>query len=237
MVPENRFQIISQNLELVREKMESSAVLSGRSAHDIELIAVTKTWSPDIISMLIENGIVQLGENRIQEAVPKIDLLNSQYPNLSWNMIGHLQSNKAGTAVEKFQYIQSVDSVKIARRISSSAIEKKKNVDILLEVNISGEVSKFGLSTSEIMPAAEEIMILPGLNLRGLMTIGPLTTDKIKIRSSFKKMKRHFNDLAIHFPGAIKVLSMGMSDDYDIAIEEGSTMVRLGRAIFGLRDY
>lgn len=237
MIPENRNQIISQNLDLVREKIESSAAHSGRSARDIELIAVTKTRTPEIISTLIENGIIQLGENRIQEAVPKIDVLNSQYQNLSWHMIGHLQSNKAGTAVEKFRYIQSVDTVKIARRISGSAIEKKKRVDILLEVNISGEESKFGLSTSAIKLVAEEIMTLPGLNLRGLMTIGPLTTDKTKIRTLFKKMKNHFDNLATHFPGVIKVLSMGMSDDYEIAIEEGSTMVRLGRAIFGLQDY
>jgi len=237
MIPEKRFQTISQNLETVREKMESSAVLSGRSAQDIDLIVVTKTWSSDIIAMVIENGISRLGENRIQEAIPKIDVINSKFHNISWHMIGHLQSNKAGQAVEKFNCIQSVDSVKIARRISTAATGKAKSSDILLEVNISGEISKFGLSEHEIIPAAEEIMTLPGLNLRGLMTIGPLTTDKVKIRASFKKMKGHFDDLAIHFPGAINALSMGMSDDFEIAIEEGSTLVRLGRAIFGSREH
>ena len=216
--------------------MKSSAVLSGRTTNDIDLIAVTKTWPPDIIAMLIEDGIFQLGENRIQEAIPKIDILNSKYQNLSWHMIGHLQSNKASQAAEYFHCVQSVDSVKIARRISRAAIEKNKIIDILLEVNISGEISKFGFSPSEILPVAEEIMMLAGLNLRGLMTIGPLTTDKEKIRISFKKMKNHFDGLAIHFPGAINVLSMGMSDDYEIAIEEGATQVRLGRAIFGSRD-
>ncbi|MDO9548439.1 MAG: YggS family pyridoxal phosphate-dependent enzyme [Candidatus Marinimicrobia bacterium] len=236
MIPEKRFQIISQNLETIREKMDSSAVLSGRNVRDINLVVVTKTWSPDIISVVIENGISQLGENRIQEAAPKIEQLNSKYKNIIWHMIGHLQSNKAGQAVEKFNCIQSVDSVKIARRISNAAKEKKKTIDVLLEINISEEMSKFGLSTSEIIPAAEEIMILPYLNLLGLMTIGPLTPDKQKIRSSFKKMKGHFDDLVNRFPGTINVLSMGMSDDYEIAIEEGSTMVRLGRAIFGYRE-
>jgi len=236
MVPENRHRLISQNLKKVRGKIESSAIISGRNVQDIDLIVVTKTRPHEIVFNVIDNGALHLGENRIQEAIPKIEQINSKYKNITWHMVGHLQSNKVAPAVEIFDCIQSVDSLKIARRISNTAVLKNKDIDILLEVNISGETSKFGFSTSEIIQVSEEILTLPSLNLRGLMTIGPLTQDKQKIQSAFKKMKHLFDDLKIRYQDNIDVLSMGMTDDYEIAIEEGSTMVRLGRAIFGARE-
>lgn len=236
MKPEKRRETISQNLIKVREKMKSAAAVSGRSIQDIDLIVVTKTWTSEIIALVIENGVRALGENRIQEAVPKIEQLNRKYDDLIWHMIGHLQSNKAGPAVANFSFIQSIDSVKIARRVSDIANRTQKKIDVLIEVNISGEAAKFGFSPAEIMPAADEIAELPGLNLRGLMTVGPLTPDKTKIRAAFAKMKSLYDDLKKRFPDTVDALSMGMSDDYEIAIEEGSTMVRLGRAIFGSRE-
>ena len=236
MAIENGHQQISENLKEVREKMASSALFSGRNVWDIDLVVITKTRSSEIVSRAIDNGAFHLGENRIQEALPKIEQLNRKHKNITWHMVGHLQSNKVVPAVEKFDCIQSVDSLKIAHRISNTAARKKKPIDILLEVNISEETSKFGLSTSETIPAAEEMLTLPGLNLRGLMTIGPLTKDKKKIRAAFKKMKCLFDDLKIRYMDNFDVLSVGMSDDYEIAIEEGSTMIRLGRAIFGPRE-
>ena len=199
-------------------------------------MVVTKTWPAGIIEIVVDNGIRLLGENRIQEALPKIENLAKNYSDLHWHMIGHLQSNKAKHALDAFDCIQSVDSLKIANRISSLAVQRETRKDIMLEVNISGESSKFGFKPEEVMSNIETLLGLPGINLTGLMTIGPLTGDREKIRKAFREMKKLYNRLSISYPNSMKNLSMGMSDDYDIAIEEGATMVRIGRAIFGPRE-
>jgi len=235
MIPKERAQLIYDNLETVRGKIEQAAVRSGRNPAEIEMIIVTKTWSPEIIASVIEKGVRQLGENRIQEALPKIEQLKKKYKNLTWHMIGHLQSNKARKAVENFKMIQSVDSFKIARRISDIAVEMNKTTDVLIEINISQEVSKYGVQPSEVMQLAEKVVTLPGVHLRGLMTIGPLTADADVVRRAFQKTRQYFEDLRRNIPGKINTLSMGMSDDYETAIEEGATMVRIGRAVFGNR--
>lgn len=235
MIPEKRARLIYDNLEKVKDKIERAAVRSGRNPEEIELIIVTKTWYSEIIALVIEKGIRQLGENRIQEALPKIEQLEKKYKNLSWHMIGHLQSNKARKAVENFKMIQSVDSFKIARRISEISAEMNQTVDILIEINISQEASKYGVQPTEVMPLAEKVMSLPGIQLRGLMTIGPLTADADTIRRAFQKTRQYYEELRQNIPGKINTLSMGMSDDYETAIEEGTTMVRIGRAVFGTR--
>jgi len=236
MTLKERARLISRNLSHVREKIKTAAESSGRDSDDIDLMVVTKTWPAGIIEIVVDNGIRLLGENRIQEALPKIENLAKNYSDLHWHMIGHLQSNKAKHALDAFDCIQSVDSLKIANRISSLAVQRETRKDIMLEVNISGESSKFGFKPEEVMSNIETLLGLPGINLTGLMTIGPLTGDREKIRKAFREMKKLYNRLSISYPNSMKNLSMGMSDDYDIAIEEGATMVRIGRAILGPRE-
>lgn len=236
MMLKERARLISRNLSHVREKIKTAAESSGRDSDDIDLMVVTKTWPAGIIEIVVDNGIRLLGENRIQEAIPKIENLAKNYSDLHWHMIGHLQSNKAKHALDAFDCIQSVDSLKIANRISSLAVQRETRKDIMLEVNISGESSKFGFKPEEVMSNIETLLGLPGINLTGLMTIGPLTGDREKIRKAFREMKKLYNRLSISYPNSMKNLSMGMSDDYDIAIEEGATMVRIGRAILGPRE-
>ncbi|MCK4641919.1 MAG: YggS family pyridoxal phosphate-dependent enzyme [Candidatus Marinimicrobia bacterium] len=235
--PDNRKRLISENLSKVKERINSIAVGSGRDPHDITLIVISKTRSADIVNMAIDCGIRHFGENKIQEAVPKINDLNKRHSDLTWHMVGHLQTNKAKTAVVNFDMIQSVDSIKLARKISSIAQQLQKNVDILIEVNISGEESKYGINPDDVEQINGEIASLPNINVRGLMTIGPLTSDVADIRNAFRRMRRIFKDMQDSEKDDFNILSMGMTDDYEIAIQEGSTMIRLGRAIFGPRIY
>ncbi len=234
--PDNRKRLISENLSKVKERINSIAVGSGRDPHDITLIVISKTRSADIVNMAIDCGIRHFGENKIQEAVPKINDLNKRHSDLKWHMVGHLQTNKAKIAIMNFDMIQSVDSIKLARKISSIAQQLQKNVDILIEVNISGEESKYGINPDDVEQINGEIASLPNINVRGLMTIGPLTSDVADIRNAFRRMRRIFKDMQDSEKDDFNILSMGMTDDYEIAIQEGSTMIRLGRAIFGPRN-
>lgn len=234
----NRIKRISQNLLRVSQNIRDAALRSNRDPDEITLVVVTKTWSSEIICVAADLGLSHFGENRIQEAAPKIEQIRQDYDNLSWHMIGHLQSNKARSAVEYFDFVQSIDSLKIAQKISNHATELQKNIDVLLEINISGESTKFGIDPEDVFKLAKEVKGLPYLDLKGLMTIGPMTDDIREVRKSFRRMKKIFDILRQqHSEQEINVLSMGMSDDYEIAIEEGSTMVRLGRAIFGSREH
>ncbi len=217
--PDNRKRLISKNLDRVREKMNSTAVISGRDPHDITLIVISKTRSADIVNMAIDCGVRHFGENKIQEAVPKIIALNKQHSDLTWHMVGHLQTNKAKTAVMNFDMIQSVDSIKLARKISGIAQQIQKNVDILIEVNISGEESKYGFNPDDVENINGEIASLPNIKVRGLMTIGPLTSDVADIRSAFRRMRRIFESLLSRQNNVFNILSMGMTDDYEIAIQ------------------
>jgi len=231
--PDNRKRLISPNLNRVKERINSTAVSSGRDPQDITLIVISKTRAADIVNVAIDCGVRHFGENKIQEAVPKINDLNKQHSDLTWHMVGHLQTNKAKIAVMNFDMIQSVDSIKLARKISGIAQQIQKNVDILIEVNISGEESKYGINPDDVGQINGEIASLPNINVRGLMTIGPLTSDVVDIRNAFRRMRKIFENLQVHQNNVFNVLSMGMTDDYEIAIQEGSTMIRLGRAIFG----
>lgn len=234
--PDNRKRLISENLSRVKERMNSTAVSSGRDPYDITLIVISKTRAADIVNMAIDCGVRHFGENKIQEAVPKINDLNKRHSDLTWHMVGHLQTNKAKIAVMNFDMIQSVDSIKLARKISGVAQQLQKNVDILIEVNISGEESKYGINPDDVEQINGEIASLSNINVRGLMTIGPLTSDVADIRTAFRRMRKIFENPQIRQNNVYNVLSMGMTDDYEIAIQEGSTMIRLGRAIFGLRN-
>jgi PLP dependent protein len=226
------YEYIKENLQIIGEKMARAAEKSGRSAKEIILVAVSKTHPAEAIKAAVEYGVSDLGESRIQEAEPKIDLLGGI---ARWHMIGHLQSNKVKKAVTIFDMIQSVDSLKLAEEIDRRAGEMGKRIDCLVEVNSSGEISKFGLEPEKVIDLLGEMNGLENINVCGLMTIGPLVDDEKRIREAFGLTRELFLESQKIMGGAFATLSMGMSDDFEMAIAEGSTMVRVGTAIFGPR--
>lgn len=227
-------QQIGYNLERLRGNIEEACHNAGRTSSEITLVAVTKNFPAEAIEQAIALGISIIGENRVQEAAEKYQQIG---PKVQWHLIGHLQSNKAKKAVELFSLIQSVDSVELAREIGRRALQAGKSQEILLEVNTSGEPQKYGFDPYTVKEALNDINDTEGIKVLGLMTVGPLTDDALNIRKSFKMLKGMYDELSDRAPGnfEMKHLSMGMSGDYRIAIEEGSNMIRVGSAIFGNR--
>lgn len=217
---------IKTNLEAVQNRIVDACQRAGRSFNEVTLVAVTKTIDPLRIENVFNLGISHFGENRVQEAEKKIRALSHLQNRPIWHMIGHLQSNKVKPASELFNIIQSVDSLELAGHINRSTIHKKS---ILLQVNVAGEATKSGFSPSEIEHAVHSISGLTMLEIEGLMTIAPQVENPEEVRPVFRKL-RELRDY-LH----LEHLSMGMTDDFEVAIEEGSTMVRIGRAIFGER--
>lgn len=219
---------IAANLGRVRERIAAAAERVSRSPSDVRLIAVSKTFSADVIIEAVRAGVSDLGENRVQEGALKIPEVAAAGVSPTWHLIGHLQSNKAKPALDLFDTIHSVDSLELGERISRLA---QKHVTVLLEVNTSGEASKFGLQPADVERVATAVRALPNVDLAGLMTVGPLVEDPELVRPAFRTLRLMRDGLGL------RELSMGMSGDFEIAIEEGSTMVRVGRAIFGARSY
>ena len=221
---------LKETINLIQTKIESAKKRGGFS-HPVQLIAVTKTHPFSLIEECYKAGITALGENRIQEASKKFTSFDSM-PHLSRRFIGHLQSNKVNKCLELFDTIDSVDSVKLLKRISNTASHQERKIHVLLEINTSGETQKNGFLPNQLNEI-HECFNIPNINIEGLMTVGPLTRDKERIRNSFIQL-RELKD-TMNQPG-LNELSMGMSGDYEIAVEEGSTMVRLGTALFGMRN-
>jgi PLP dependent protein len=217
---------IQANLEAVRQRIDKACRRSGRSVSDVTLIAVTKTQAEDAVQTAFKLGIRNFGESRVQEASRKINVLSGLYPQPTWHMIGHLQSNKLKTALEIFDIIHSVDSIYLAEALNRHAARK---VPLFLQVNVAGETTKSGFPLTGIFKAFKEISALPHLEIKGLMTIAPIVKDPEEVRPVFRKLR----ELGDYFQ--LEDLSMGMTDDFEIAIEEGATLVRIGRAIFGER--
>jgi len=217
---------IAHNIREVRERIARAAARAGRSPADVTIVAVTKTVTEQAIREAVAAGICNLGESRVQEAQRKIAQMAGCEPKPVWHMIGHLQRNKVQTALEIFDIIQSIDSVRLAREVSAQA---KKVVPVLLEVNVSGEETKGGFTTGELAGALKSISNLPNLSIKGLMTVAPWTDDAEEVRYVFRTLRELRDSYGLEH------LSMGMSDDFEIAVEEGATMVRLGRIIFGER--
>jgi pyridoxal phosphate enzyme (YggS family) len=217
---------IKSNLEKIRERVASACRRVERPPDGVTLVAATKTVLPELISTAFELGIRHVGENRVQEAEPKIKALSGLTPRPIWHMIGHLQTNKVKPALELFDIIQSVDSVKLAQALDRHSGRK---LQILLEVNVAGEQSKTGFAINDVEPALAEICKLPNIDVRGLMTIAPVVDDAEKVRPVFRQLRQLRDKLCLEH------LSMGMTDDFEVAIEEGATMVRIGRALFGER--
>ena len=225
---------IEENLKIVQKRIAEAALKTGRQPGDITLVAVTKTVASDLINRAIAGGVSVIGENRVQEAVQKHPGITG---GVQWHLIGHLQSNKAKKAVEMFSLIHSVDSPDLAREIGRRALEANKVQEVLLEVNTSGEPQKYGFQIEEVVKVVNEIKDIEGIKVMGLMTVGPLTEDDQRVRKAFRRLRIIFQEAAkLNLPNVqMKHLSMGMSGDFETAIEEGSNMVRIGSAIFGSR--
>ncbi|MDP8215801.1 MAG: YggS family pyridoxal phosphate-dependent enzyme [Candidatus Kaelpia imicola] len=225
--------MISKNLNLIREKIEKTSLNSNRVSDSIRLVAVTKNVEVEKIREASSLGISDIGENRIQEARSKLDDLKSL--NLCWHMVGHLQTNKVKYAVDIFEYIHSLDSIKLAEEIDRCSRIKNKYQKVFIEVNTSGEETKFGVSEDNIEAFVNRVVEFKQLDLMGFMTIAPFTDDKDVIRESFRKLRIIRDDMSKKLNRKLH-LSMGMSDDFEIAIEEGADFIRLGRVIFGERE-
>jgi len=228
-------EIIKNNVTRIRELIARAAEKSGRKEQDIALVAVSKRQPIEKIYNAQLAGIKIFGENRVQELISKISEVGSDF---RFHMVGHLQGNKANKIVGQVDLIQSVDSLSLAKRLATLGQQKNHTNEILLQVNTSGESTKFGFQPEQIEDICEEIGKLTFVKLKGLMTIGPLTEDVSKIAQSFAKLKDLFDSLKKYDSDKINMttLSMGMSDDFEVAIEEGSNLVRIGTAIFGPRD-
>ncbi len=224
-----------ENFAAVSERLRKAAEISSRNIEDITLLAATKTVDAETINYAISRGIDYIGENKVQELLSKNDFVNPAHR----HFIGHLQTNKVKYIIDKVELIESVDSVKLAKEISRQAEKTGKTMDILLEVNIGGEESKWGFTPEELPAALEEISAFPNLKVRGLMAIPPVCDDPQENRKYFRRMYKLFIDIRGKKidNSSMDILSMGMSDDFDVAIEEGATLVRLGTALFGRRIY
>ncbi|OGW96544.1 MAG: YggS family pyridoxal phosphate enzyme [Omnitrophica WOR_2 bacterium GWA2_45_18] len=228
--------MIKANISKIQGKIASVCKKIGRNPSEVILIGVTKYAEADKIKEAIEAGLTHIGENKVQEAQRKFPALEPFNAKMTKHMIGHLQTNKVKPALRYFDFIQSVDSLKLAVEIEKQATVLNKNVDILVEVNTSMEEQKFGMDAYEVIPLIEEISRLPHIRVRGLMTISALTDRQEVARKCFQDL-RFLNDRCKEAfagrPGVnMQFLSMGMTDDYEIALEEGSNMLRIGRAIF-----
>jgi len=226
------------NIKDVYRRISHAAMKAGRCPSEVKLIAVSKGVSAETIKNAVENGIRELGENRVQEAQEKITIIKACLPDsrVKWHLIGHLQKNKAKIAVQIFDMIHSVDSLELALLLNRYAGETGKIQKIMLQVKLSDEESKYGILKEKLIEVLGGIRHLGNLKLEGLMTIPPYFDDPEKVRPFFREL-RELKDSAVHSGFELTELSMGMSNDFEVAIEEGATMVRVGTAIFGERSY
>jgi hypothetical protein len=223
---------IAANFSAIRERIAAACTRAGRDTAGITLVAVTKGQPPQAIQAAIEAGHFIFGENRVQEAKAKIPQCAGR---ASWHMIGHLQSNKARDAVHFFEMIESVDTLSLATEVNKWAEKSAKTMPILLEVNAAGESSKFGYNPSALLEQFMQINALPKIEVRGLMTVAPWSQEPEKVRPVFRKLRDLKEQCEQKLGASLPHLSMGMSGDFEVAIEEGATIVRIGTALFGPR--
>ena len=228
--------MISENLKDVHNQIDAACEKVGRERDDVTLIAVSKTKPTELLKEAYDAGARDFGENKVQELMEKIPALPED---IRWHMIGHLQRNKVKYIVGKVFLIHSVDSLRLAEEISKESVKQNVESDILLEVNVAGEDSKFGTTTEEAISLATQVSKLPAVHIKGLMTIAPYTENSEENRVYFRKLKQLSVDIAAKNIDnvSMNILSMGMTGDYVVAVEEGATYVRVGTGIFGERDY
>lgn len=228
--------MLADNLRQVQANIEEACKSVGRNPSEVTLVAVSKTKPVDMLLEAYDAGARVFGENKVQEIMDKYEHIPSD---VQWHMIGHLQRNKVKYIVDKVSMIHSVDSLRLAETIEQEAAKKDVKVPILLEVNVAEEESKFGLKMDEVLPLILEICDFRHIEIKGLMTIAPFVDDPEENRDVFRKLKKLSVDIAAKNINntTMSVLSMGMTGDYQVAIQEGATMVRVGTGIFGARDY
>ena len=228
--------MVKENLITVQNKVNDACERAGRKTDEVTLIAVSKTKPVPMLLEAYNAGAREFGENKVQEIMDKYDKLPQD---INWHLIGHLQRNKVKYIIDKVKMIHSVDSMRLAEEISKEAVKKSVHMDILLEVNVAGEESKFGFSCEEAAKEVENIAALPGITVQGLMTIAPFVENPEDNREVFRKLKKLSVDIASKNIDNVfmRDLSMGMTGDYEVAIEEGATLVRVGTGIFGERYY
>lgn len=224
----------ADNLASIQQRIHSACERAGRSPDSITLLAVSKAQPPEAVRAAFEGGQLLFGENKVQEAKAKIPLCPGR---CRWQMIGHLQSNKCRDAVAFFEMIQSVDSLELAQEINKRCDQAAKHMPILLEVNVAGEATKFGYAPERLLAELTEINALPKLEIHGLMTVPPWTDDPEKARPHFGRLRELKEQCEQILGASLPHLSMGMSGDFEMAIEEGTTIVRIGTALFGPRSY
>lgn len=225
-------EIIKNNLEIINEKIKKAALKVERNPEEIKLVAVTKTATIEQIEEAIKAGVKIIGENKVQEAKEKYQIITAD---IEWHLVGHLQTNKVKYAVEIFDCIHSVDSIKLAEEIDKRSLQFGKTTNVLVEVNVSGEETKYGIKPEEVVLFLKNISEFTGIRVRGLMTIAPIAEDKEEVRPYFRRLRELSKEIKSKNIKNVKMdyLSMGMSEDFEIAIEEGANMVRIGRGIFG----
>ena len=240
---------MKKRLADVRQRIEAACKRSGRDPSEVTLIAVSKTKPVSMIEEAYELGVRHFGENKVQELADKYYELDKKYgSSISWHLIGHLQRNKVKQVIDKAVLIHSVDSLRLGQKIEEEAAKKNIVCDILIEVNIADEETKYGINPDELIPLFTELIRMPHIRVRGLMAVPPIVDDPEKNRKYFSKLRQLFIDIKsknidnddnkIYFdPDNFNILSMGMTNDYEVAIEEGATMVRIGTGIFGEREY
>ena len=228
--------MIRENLEKVQNNISIACTKANRSANDVTLIAVSKTKPVELLQEAYDAGVRDFGENKVQEIMDKYDKLPSD---IRWHMIGHLQRNKVKYIIDKVVLIHSVDSLRLAEEISKQAQKHNLTMPILVELNIGAEDTKFGTSLEEAIALVKEISLLPNIQIKGLMTVAPFVDDAQENRHYFNAMKHLSVDIMKENIDNVcmDILSMGMTGDYEVAIEEGATMVRVGTGIFGERNY
>jgi hypothetical protein len=225
---------LAENIAAVYASIEHAAERAHRSPDEITLIAVSKTKPVEMVQAAYQLGMTDFGENRVQEALPKLEAFHPQ--GLRWHMIGHVQTNKANRVAASFDSVHSVDSLHLAQALERHAASHERRLPILLQVNVAEEASKEGMTQQETPALARQIAQLPHLEIHGLMTIAPIAHDLEEVRPVFRALRELRDQLRDLLPDCSwGQLSMGMTDDYTVAIEEGATMVRIGRAIFGER--
>ena len=227
---------IKENIAEVEKKVAAACERSGRKREDVLLLAVSKTIDVDRIKEAVDCGLTSLGENKVQEIMDKYDAMG---PDVKWHLIGHLQTNKVKYIIDKVEMIHSVESLKLAEEISKRAEAKGVIANILLEVNVADEESKFGIKVDECEEMVRKISVLPNIVIRGLMTVAPFVENPEENRGYFRQLKQLLVDINSKKIDNVnmEVLSMGMTGDYEVAIEEGATIVRVGTGIFGARVY
>lgn len=225
---------LTETLRAVRKRIHEAAERSGHNSESVKIVAVTKTFSAAVVQAAMTAGLMDIGENRVQEAAAKYAVIGKK---VRWHLVGHLQTNKVKKAVEFFDMIHSVDSLRLAEAIDRSAQQAGKTMPVLIQVNTSEEESKWGCQPEHALTLLERMHVFDHIDVRGFMTIGPWTDNPEDARESFRKL-RHIRDAGrqlLQVPNSLPELSMGMSGDFEAAVEEGATLIRLGTVLFGTR--